>query len=100
MAFIGKMFLMLFGKFSLEKLLAIVLQFGAKKFGEWVSEEKLSGKATMLVQVIYLLCDTLGHEWASDTKFTNIDDDLVNAVMDLSESMSEKFEFKLPIIPV
>ena len=100
MAFIGKMFLMLFGKFSIEKILALVLQWSVVKFNEMLGDVKLSERAKMLVQNVYLLASTLGTEWVDDTKMTNIDNELVSAIVDLSKSIAEKHDFKLPIIPV
>lgn len=99
MTWITSIFVFMMGKFNWESLLETVLRYGFKRLQEWLGTAKLSVRAAMFVQVVYLLAVTLGREWVEDTDFTKIDDYLVDGIIGTAKALSEKFNFNLPIIP-
>jgi hypothetical protein len=96
MAIFTKLFLMIFGKFTWEKLVSILLKFGQNKLTDYLTELSLSRRVVMFIRLLHLLAGELGKEWANDTKMTNIDNETVAFVVDTAEALSAKHDFELP----
>lgn len=90
-----KILMAILGRFSWEKVIELLLEFGYKWFLKWVEGNEISARAIMAVQCVYLVAVTLGREWAGDTQFKT-DDELVNKIELLATQMAERFGFPLP----
>jgi hypothetical protein len=95
MAFLGKIFIMIVGKFSIEKLLTIVFKYGFGKLKELAGSVGLNKKTIMLVQILYLISTTLGKEWVNETS-TPVDNEINDGVTAIAVELAKINAFPLP----
>ena len=81
--------------FGVEKLLVWVFRIAAG----WLSKkndkyEYASPKFQWIVRIINLIGNTIARMWVTESK-TKVDDKILDGVLSLTETISEKFQFKL-----
>lgn len=83
--------------FSWEPILKLLLQFAFSYLTELLEKSELSLKQKMFVQDMDAINRTLGMRWAGETK-SGVDDELVNNIISLCESVAITHNFHLHIL--
>lgn len=84
--------------FSWESILMMVFRASVGLFREWVKLTKISRKARMLVQIIFVGTQNLGPEWARETS-NKEDDKVIKELNTLAKDIAKIHNFGLPTVP-